>query len=157
MNSPGWAFEEMTDADLDDVLFIEREAFPTPWTRENFRFELHSNPFARNRVIRENGEFIAYACLWIVGPELKINNLAVRKDRRGAGVGGRLLRQLLEYARAEGCTEAELEVRPSNEAARRLYAMHGFREVRRRRGYYQDTHEDAIVMAVAIEPRDVAG
>lgn len=157
MKSPGPAFEEMTDADLSDVLSIERDAFPTPWSRENFRFELHSNPFARNRVVRENGELIAYACLWIVGPELKINNIAVRRDRRGAGLGGWLLREVLEYARGEGCTDAELEVRPSNEPARRLYAAHGFREVRRRRGYYQDTHEDAIVMAAQIEPGRFAG
>jgi ribosomal-protein-alanine N-acetyltransferase len=140
----------MTEADLDSVLAIEREAFPTPWSRENFRFELESNPFARNLVLKDGGQVVAYACLWIVGPELKINNIAVRADRRGMGLGRALLRTALRLAREGGCTDAELEVRPSNATARRLYESHGFREVRRRKGYYQDTHEDAIVMAAKL-------
>ena len=157
MNSPEWTFAEMTEADLDAVLAIEQEAFPTPWNRENFRFELRSNPFARNRVVRAGAEVIAYTCLWIVGTELKINNIAVRRDQRGIGLGTALIRWVLQFAQEEGCTEAELEVRPSNQFARRLYAAHGFYEVRRRKCYYQDTHEDAIVMAArldgACEPR----
>ena len=151
MNPPPRTFDEMGEDDLDAVLAIEQEAFPTPWTRENFRFELRSNPFARNRVVREGGQVVAYVCLWIVGPELKINNIAVRRDHRSAGLGTTLLRWALQFARAEGCVDAELEVRPSNEAARRLYAAQGFRDVRRRKGYYQDTREDAIVMAAQLD------
>ena len=143
--------EVMTEADLDPVLEIERASFPTPWTRENFEFEIRSNPFARNFVVRNEGEIVAYACVWVLGDELKINDIAVRATRRGAGLGSELLRLLLERGRAEGCVEAELEVRPSNLHARRLYETHGFREARRRKGYYQDTREDAIVMTLVLQ------
>lgn len=145
-----WTFDVMADQDLDQILAIEAEAFPTPWTRDNFRFEIHSNPFARNPVVRRGAEVLAYACAWVVGDELKINNIAVQSAWRGRGLGAALLRHVLERGRNEGCTEAELEVRPSNEVARRLYERHGFRAVRRRKGYYQDTREDAIVMVAPL-------
>jgi ribosomal-protein-alanine N-acetyltransferase len=132
------------------VLAIEAEAFPTPWTRDNFRFEIHSNPFARNLVVRLGNALLGYACLWVVGDELKINNIAVLREWRGRGVGTALLRRVFDRGRAEGCREAELEVRPTNDVARRLYERHGFREVRRRKGYYQDTREDAIVMTAPL-------
>jgi ribosomal-protein-alanine N-acetyltransferase len=146
-------FEVMTEDDLDDVLAIERVSFPTPWTRDNFEFEIRSNPFARNIVVRDEGVVAAYACVWVVGDELKINNIAVRESSRGRGLGSELLRHVLERGRAEGCVDAELEVRPSNLRARRLYESHGFREVRRRKGYYQDTQEDALVMTARIDRR----
>jgi ribosomal-protein-alanine N-acetyltransferase len=146
------SLEVMTEADLDQVLAIERTSFPTPWTRENFEFEIRSNPFARNFVVRAGTEVVAYACVWVIGDELKINDVAVAAARRGRGLGSELLRQILERGRAEGCVEAELEVRPSNLHARRLYEAHGFREARRRKGYYQDTREDAIVMTLVMQP-----
>jgi ribosomal-protein-alanine N-acetyltransferase len=149
---PAVKLEVMTEADLDQVLDIERASFPTPWTRENFEFEIRSNPFARNFVVRAGEEVAAYACVWVIGDELKINDIAVRATRRGNGLGSELLRLLLERGRAEGCAEAELEVRPSNLHARRLYEGHGFREARRRKGYYQDTREDAIVMTLPLRP-----
>ncbi len=142
----------MEEADLDEVLAIESEAFVTPWSRENFLFEIRSNPFARNLVIREERSVVAYSCIWVVGDELKINNIAVRADRRDCGLGRALLLEILDRARKEGCREAELEVRPSNLPARHLYSSLGFRELRRRKGYYQDTREDAIVMGAKIRP-----
>lgn len=156
MTTPGapdaeaWQFEGMSEEDLDEVLAIERDSFLTPWTRDNFRFEIRSNPFARNDVVRKDGRVVAYACVWIVGDELKINNIAVHRDWRRRGLGTAVLLHLLRRARAEGCADAELEVRPSNLEARRLYERHGFRETRRRKGYYQDTREDALVMVARL-------
>ncbi len=150
LERPEAAVEPMTEADLDEVLAIERASFPTPWTRESFLFELRENPYARNLVLKDGGRTAAFACVWIVDDELKINNIAVHPDRRGRGFGAVLLRRLIELGRAQGCTEATLEVRPSNRVARALYRAHGFREVGRRRGYYRDTHEDAIVMRLDI-------
>lgn len=144
-------FDEMTAADLDEVLSIERECFSTPWSRGSFLFEIEENPFAWNVVLREGKRVVAYACLWVVDLELKINNIAVHPEARRRGHGKRLLRHVLERARERGCVEAALEVRPSNCAARTLYGAFGFREVGRRKGYYQDTREDAIVMVAPIE------
>lgn len=147
------AIDEMSGLDLDEVLAIERASFPTPWSRESFLFEIEENPFAWNVVLREGRRVVAYACLWVVDLELKINNIAVHPGARRRGFGRRLLREVLERGRARGCVEAALEVRPSNDAARELYRSFGFRDVGRRKGYYQDTREDAILMSADLRSR----
>jgi [ribosomal protein S18]-alanine N-acetyltransferase len=138
----------MLPSDLDEVLGIERASFAIPWSRESFLFELQANPYARNFVMRRATSIVAFVCVWVVDDELKINNLAVDPGELRRGHGAALLRWTLEYGRSVGCTEATLEVRPSNAAARALYAAHGFEDVGRRKGYYRDTQEDAILMAV---------
>jgi ribosomal-protein-alanine N-acetyltransferase len=152
MGGPAIAIRDMSARDLDDVLFIERASFPTPWSRESFLFEIEENPFAWNVVLEAGKRLQAYACLWIVDRELKINNLAVHPDARGRGFGRRILEEVLAQARRRGCVEAALEVRPSNAAARALYESLGFRAVGRRKGYYQDTREDAILMTSRLSP-----
>jgi [ribosomal protein S18]-alanine N-acetyltransferase len=141
-------------ADLAAVAEIERLSFPTPWSLSSFRYELVENPYATLFGLRpEHGPVVAFACTWVIDQELKINNIAVHPDWRGRGLGGRLVDFVLAFGRDQGCTEATLEVRPSNGAALRLYGRAGFRVVGRRRGYYSDTHEDALVMSCALEPR----
>ena len=140
----------MLPSDLDEVLAIEEASFAVPWSRESFLFELEANPYARSFAMRQGAKIVAFTCLWIVYDELKINNIAVDAGERRNGYGKILLRFVLDFGRSEGCTEATLEVRPSNIAARALYAAHGFREVGLRKGYYRDTQEDAILMAAEI-------
>ena len=140
----------MRAADLDSILAIERASFPTPWKREHFLHEIFRNPLAWNRVAVIGDRLLAYACLWLVDDELAINNLAVDPLERGRGVGGWFLSRLIVEAAARGCTQATLEVRPSNVAARRLYERHGFRETGRRRNYYVVEGEDAIVMTAVL-------
>ena len=140
----------MRASDLDEVLAIEEASFSVPWSRESFLFELEANPYARNFVLRREGRIVAFACLWVVDDELKINNIAVHPGERGKGCGKALLRWVLDHGRSLGCTEATLEVRPSNQVARDLYVAHGFRQVGRRKGYYRDTQEDAILMAAEL-------
>ena len=138
--------DAMLESDLDEVLAIERESYPTPWSRESFLHDLKDNPFGWNLVLREDARVIAYACLWIVDNRLMINNIAVISERRGQGLGRVWLQAILTEAADRGCREATLEVRPSNLRARRLYERAGFVATGARRDYYQDTHEDAIVM-----------
>jgi ribosomal-protein-alanine N-acetyltransferase len=140
----------MRVADLPTVLSIERRSYPTPWTEENFRQEIESNPHAWNLVLEQEGELRAYASCHFVAGELQINDIAVDPDARRRGIGGRLLDELLARARRGGASRATLEVRPSNAAARELYARRGFFEAGRRRGYYADTGEDAILMERAL-------
>jgi ribosomal-protein-alanine N-acetyltransferase len=140
----------MTEADLDEVLDIERASFPTPWSRGNFEFELRDNPFAGNVVIRERDVLSGYACFWIVDTDLRLNNIAIAPASRGRGLGARLLEWVIQKAVAAECEEVTLEVRPSNAVARKLYETRGFLEVGRRRGYYQDTGEDAVLMALRL-------
>lgn len=140
----------MREDDLDAVLAIERDVFPSPWSRENFLYEIRHNRAAANWVLEQRGVLLGYACVWFLGPELKINNIAIHRDHRRRGLGERLLRTLLAKARKLGCATAQLEVRPSNRAALSLYRKHGFVEVGRRRNYYQLEGEDALLLERAV-------
>ena len=138
--------EPMTEDDLDQVLAIERAVFPTPWSLRSFQFELRDNPHATNLVVRIEGRVRAYACVHRVAGDLRINNIAVDEPWRRRGLGSALLSRILELGRSARCGIASLEVRPTNRSARALYERYGFRVVGRRRGYYQDTGEDAVLM-----------
>ena len=78
-------------------------------------------------------------------------NVAVHREWRGKGIGYRLLSKMFEVSIFTGAQTAWLEVRPSNLAARSLYEKAGFKEVGRRPHYYDDTHEDAIIMSVPVK------
>jgi ribosomal-protein-alanine N-acetyltransferase len=141
----------MRAEDVDEVVAIERESFATPWPRRAFSYELTENRVAHCWVARERlagwpPAVIGYLCLWFVADELHVTNLAVAPSRRGRGVGRLLLLTLLEHFRGRGARLATLEVRAGNVEARHLYAQLGFREVGRRRGYYVDSGEDALVL-----------
>ena len=138
----------LTLQDLPGVAEIEDLSFPTPWSLSSFRYELLENPYASlfGAWLPRSGGIVAFACVWVVEREMKINNIAVHPRWRGRGVGGRLLDHLMAFGRRQGCGEANLEVRPTNQPALRMYAAAGFRVVGRRKGYYSDTHEDALVM-----------
>jgi ribosomal-protein-alanine N-acetyltransferase len=142
----------MVEADLRQVLEIEQAAFTTPWREGHFLHELRNNPWAVNRVVEHEGLVVAYACLWCIHDELKINNIAVREDMRGRGVGRWLLLCVLHEGLRRGCATATLEVRPTNRVALHLYRSHGFEEVGRRPDYY-GPGEEAILMTLELDRR----
>lgn len=142
--------ERMHASDLDEVLPIERASFTMPWSRGAFLYEMEQNQVARCFVLREAGRLVGYICLWEVADELHVTNIAVRPDARRRGFGRTLLGRTLEDARGRGLRLVVLEVRPSNIEARSLYESFGFRVVGRRRGYYYDTGEDALVMEATL-------
>ena len=133
-------------AELSEVLEIERQSFPSAWQRVHFLHEMQFNPAAFLRRLRSARHVLAYACMWQLPNELRINNLAVRPDHRRSGLARTLLRCVLAEGRELGCARATLEVRPSNLAARELYRGQGFVEIGRRVNYYADEGEDAILM-----------
>lgn len=136
----------MAVSDLDQVLDIERASFPTPWTRAAFCYEIEQNKVARCTVLRGRRGIVGYLCLWEIGHEIHITNLAVHPEWRRRGVARRLLAAALAEGIARGVTLAFLEVRPSNTRALALYESLGFQVIGRRNGYYFDTGEDALVM-----------
>ena len=144
----------MTPQDIPAVMEIENRSFPTPWSASSFRYEIDENPYATLFVVRspEPPAVIAFACVWVIDEEMKINNIAVHPTWRQRRIATRLLRFLLDFGASQGCGEASLEVRPSNVGALALYRRSGFRQVGRRRRYYTDTHEDAIVMTCPLAP-----
>jgi len=139
--------------DLGEVLAIEQTASPAPWTEHMFRRELLL-PLARNLTARVWGARIAgYLNFWLIAGEVQIHNIAVRKDLQRQGVASALLSAMIGMAFAAGARHATLEVRASNEPAKRLYEQFGF-EVRGIRPlYYDDSKEDALIMWADLEER----
>ena len=148
---PSLSLDRMRAEDLDEVLVIERASFSMPWSRGAFLYEMQQNRVARCWVGRdESGRVAGYLCLWEVADEVHITNVAVRPELRRQGVARSLLRTVLDDTRRRRFKIVVLEVRPSNQHAVSLYESFGFRVVGRRRGYYYDTGEDALVMEVGL-------
>jgi [ribosomal protein S18]-alanine N-acetyltransferase len=148
---PSLALDRMRPEDLDEVLAIERASFSMPWSRGAFLYEMQQNRVARCWVMRhDDRRVIAYLCLWEVADEMHVTNVAVRPDARRQGIARTLLGTVLEDARNRKFKMVVLEVRPSNHNALSLYESFGFRVVGRRRGYYYDTGEDALVMEIPL-------
>lgn len=141
--------ERLRDAaDLDAVLAIENASFNNPTTREWYESELQRPDVCFVYVIRTDEARVAGFCaFWRVVDQIHINNLAIHPKFRGRGLGTLLLRDVLEAAAAMGAPLATLEVRRSNEAARRLYERAGFATVGVRTSYYTNPIEDALILS----------
>ncbi|MFQ5610739.1 MAG: ribosomal protein S18-alanine N-acetyltransferase [Anaerolineae bacterium] len=139
-----------TLADLPALMAIETEAYALPWSESVYRRELTGNAHSHYLTIRPidqaEGAVLAYGGLWLLGNEAHIATLATHPRLRGLGLGEFLLIALLELAGQLGATVATLEVRPSNSAARALYAKYRFEQMGRRRRYYSDNSEDALIL-----------
>lgn len=139
-------FRRMTAADLDAVMAIEKIVYAHPWTRGNFRDSLAEGYHCW--VLESAGEIIGYSIVAIAVGEAHLLNLSVAAAWQRRGHGRALLEFVIKLARDFDAEKMYLEVRPSNEAGRALYAGAKFREIGRRRGYYPDAGkpEDAVVM-----------
>lgn len=143
-----WTIERLlSDADLDDVVNIEKASFSNPWTREMYLRELQNPDVSFLYVLREPAHgIVAFCSFWLILDEIHINNLAVRGDFRGRGVGTALLEFVMQAGANRGAERATLEVRRSNEPARRLYERLGFEVAATRPNYYVSPTEDALIL-----------
>ena len=141
--------ERMTDiADLIGVLEVEEASFHSPTTREWYESELQRPDVCFVYVIRTTQHPVAGFCaFWKVADQIHINNLAIRPELRGRGLGRRLLAHVLGDAARLGAPSATLEVRRSNERARRLYETAGFKLAGVRTSYYTNPIEDALILS----------
>jgi ribosomal-protein-alanine N-acetyltransferase len=136
--------------DIPQVMAIDHLSFPLPWSATSYRHELTQNP-ASHFTVAITGpprDILGYIGYWFIVDEAHINTLAVHPAWRGLGLGEQLLLHALAQARAEGARLATLEVRASNTVAQRLYSKHGFERVGRRKKYYQNNQEDALLLSV---------
>ncbi len=141
----------MTIDDLPEVMEIDRLSFTTPWSLRSFEYELNQNPASCLRVAEDRGKALriaGYAGFWMLIDEAHISTLAVHPDLRGHGIGGMLLRDVIEQAIGLDASLVTLEVRESNHNAIQLYRNHAFEVVGRRVRYYKDNQEDAILMTL---------
>lgn len=144
---------------LDDVpaaVEIEEASYTEPWPADQFVDLLELSVGFGWIAEDPPGSVVAYALGWVIREEGELGNLAVAPDRRGRGLGTRILRRFLDDAVDRGARKVYLEVRESNTAARELYERHGFRVVGRREGYYRSPEEDALIMkgfpAASVDP-----
>ena len=143
-----------SEADIDDILRIESISFTNPWTREMYLSELEHRDVSFFYIARDAvGEAIGFCSCWLVLDEIHINNLAVLPEHRRSGVASALIEHVLKEGGARGAHRATLEVRRSNEPARKLYEKFGFTVTGVRRGYYTRPDEDALVLWRESSPR----
>ena len=138
-------FRRMTQDDVDAVTEIEAKSFAMPWKRESFWRET-KNELAEYIVCELDGKIVAYAGAWVSFNQAEVMSVAVDPEYRRQGIGAILFGELIKAVKARGATAITLEVRPSNTSAIKLYENFGLRSVGRRKGYYLDNGEDALIM-----------
>lgn len=145
-----YQFRPMQLADLDEIMLIEPQIYPYPWTRGNFSDSLNSGYSAW--VLVEHEKIIAYALLMMVLDEAHLLNLSVAKSYQKQGLGRVLLEHMMQIAKNHQAANMFLEVRQSNISAIALYENIGFNEMAIRRGYYpaKNGREDAVLMGLAL-------
>ncbi|MGK5520263.1 ribosomal protein S18-alanine N-acetyltransferase [Micromonospora sp. URMC 107] len=132
---------------VDEVLPIEADLFGAEqWSAAMFWNELANGHFYLVAT-DDDGAVLGYAGLAVAPPdEAWVQNVAVRRDAQRRGVGRLLLEALLAEAARLGARSALLEVAADNAPAQKLYAAYGFEPIGVRRGYYQPSNTDALVM-----------
>ena len=138
--------EQMSDADVKEVLRIEQQSFSTTWPANAFYQELHENKLAHYFVGRLGDRVVAYGGIWVILEDSHITTIAVSPAHRGRKYGEVLLLHMLDQAMSRGASWMTLEVRESNIVAQALYRKYGFTTVSTRKGYYSDNNENALVM-----------
>lgn len=140
----------MQPGDLEAVVAVEQAIYSHPWSLGNFRDSLQAGYSCW--IMEQAGRIVGYGVLMVGVREAHLLNLSVAKDWQRRGFGRRLLEHFVELARHYEAQRMLLEVRPSNLAARSLYAQAGFRELAVRRGYYpaEQGRENAILMGMRL-------
>lgn len=135
----------MTKADVKSVYAIEVLSFRTPWSLRSLMSEL-KNSVAHYTVLEKDGEIIGYCGMWVLFEEAHITNIAIHPEHRGNGFGKQLLHGAMRVAASFGAEMMTLEVRETNTVAQRMYDEMDFSQQGRRKRYYTDTGEDALLL-----------
>lgn len=139
-------FRKMTEADIEEIARLEAQTFSDAWTVKGITETFQGNQ-SMITVAEEEGRVIGYCILYYVLDEGEIARIAVEKGMRRKGVGDRLLAAAISDGEKMGLTHLFLEVRESNESARRFYEKHGFLKDGIRKGFYENPREDAVLMS----------
>ncbi len=140
----------MTAEHIPQIAALERACFSHPWSEDMLREELWNDAAVIVAAEGEDGTVLGYAGLQTVLDEGYINNVAVDSRFRRQGVADELIAAFVRFGKAK-LAFLTLEVRASNAPAIALYEKHGFQEVGRRKDYYDDPKEDAILMTLEFD------
>lgn len=138
-------FRRACALDAPGIAQLEDEIFPDGWSQRDVA-DVICTDGAMCFVATDEGGVVAYILGRMIPPEGEIYRIAVRPDRRGRGIGYRLLDYGVKTSRGRGLESLFLEVRSRNIPAIRLYTSYGFRKIGIRKGYYKNPTDDAIVM-----------
>ena len=136
----------MEVVDIQRALQINEECKASNWHEQHFHYEIEENAFSHLYVLLENDSIIGFIGFWITFEQCQLTNLAIAKKWQGKGYSKQLMQYMVQVATKAGCEHITLEVRVSNLVAQQLYTHFDFLEVSRRKGYYTDNQEDAIIM-----------
>jgi [ribosomal protein S18]-alanine N-acetyltransferase len=139
---------KMTLDDVPAVVELDHVSFSLPWPERSFRFELTDNPASRCWVAEVDGRVVGMLVAWLFVDETHIATIATHPEYRRQGIAKKLLAYTLQSAMREGAQSSFLEVRESNSSAQEMYRKFGYVEVGRRKRYYKDNDEDAILMSL---------
>jgi len=164
-----YVVEPMRLRDIGEVMEIEHDSFPSPWSARAYRHDLLENDLSHYFVVRQRSlerselsllarvrrslgagirpAILGYGGFWLMAGEAHISTIAVQPNWRRRGIGELLLVAMLDRATELGAEIATLEVRVSNVTAQNLYHKYGFQQVGLRRRYYRDRDEDALIMS----------
>ena len=131
---------------LAEIMEIENSVFSVPWPEDFMRSHLEGECYTVFAALY-GGRTVGYLSLMSVLDEGEIQNVAVAPDARRRGIGRALLAEAVAVSLRRGIKYLYLDVRESNESARALYRSQGFADIGRRRGYYDEPDEDAILMS----------
>ena len=135
----------MAEEDLDIVSAIEKEVFQDPWSLNAFKTDL-KNSMAWPMVAEFEKKVVGYSNIYIVAGEIQIGNFAVAPGFRNRGVAKRMMNEIFDKAGEHNCHSIFLEVRESNVPAIELYKKYGFAATGKRKDYYSNPRENAIIM-----------
>lgn len=149
---PDITIRRMTLADVDEVHALDEACFSLPWPKRSYIFEITENKAAHCWVAeQDSGErkrIVGMIVCWLLLEDIHVATIATAQDLRRRGIATRLLTQAFQELSGLGAERATLEVRENNLAAQKMYTGSGFEMVGRRRKYYSDTLEDAILMTL---------
>ena len=147
MNDKKLTTRLMTAEDIGAVMEIETDSFSDPWSVGQFEAILKGNN-QTVLVAEKDGVLLGFGVVMTVLDECEILQIAVRKTGRREGTGFYLLEKMLDLGKTRGAGMFYLEVRASNEPARKLYEKTGFSETGLRKNYYSNPTEDAVLMSL---------
>lgn len=151
LSIPPYSIRPMLLEDIEQVMIIDDLAYPTPWKASGYEYELTSNRYANYDALTLDrpDNLIGYCGFWHVSGECHISTIAIHPEWQGKGLGELLFWHMQKRALKLNAELTTLEVRESNHKAQALYRKYDLKTVGRRRRYYKDRGEDALIMTVA--------
>lgn len=137
--------------DLAAIAALDAACFGNPWSSDVYAQEL-VRPFARLRLLEQDGVALGLSCTWIIADEAHLLRIATLARARRRGLGRALLQLVIDEAAAAGCQHVLLEVAAGNVPAVSLYRAFGFEPIGRRKAYYVNPPDDALVMRRGLDP-----